>query len=45
LARPKKSYAGHFHNHFSTDFDGCRARILAELEFLEHNKEQRYNKA
>jgi hypothetical protein len=36
LARPKKSYAGHFHNHFSTDFNGCRAKILAELEILEH---------
>ena len=36
LAKPKKSYAGHFHNHFSVDFNGCRARILAELEILEH---------
>lgn len=36
LAKPKKAYIGHFHEHFMVDFDGCHARILAELEITEH---------
>jgi hypothetical protein len=36
LTKPKKSYMGHFHQPFSVDFCGCRARILAELEIIEH---------
>ena len=39
LARPKKAFCGHFHQHFMVDFDGCRARILAELEIVEHKNE------
>ncbi len=39
LAKPKKAYIGHFHQHFYVDFDGCRARILAELEIVEHKNE------
>jgi len=37
LAKPKKSYAGHFHQRFSVDINGCRAKILAELEIIPHN--------
>jgi hypothetical protein len=37
LAKPKKSYAGHFHKRFSVDINGCRAKILAELEIIPHN--------
>ena len=36
LANPKKAFIGHFHLPFSVDFRGCRARILAELEIIEH---------
>jgi predicted phosphodiesterase len=35
-ANPKKSYSGHFHQHFITEQDGCIARILDELEIVEH---------
>lgn len=35
LSNPKKAFCGHFHEHFMVDFDGCHARILAELEIVE----------
>jgi hypothetical protein len=38
LAKPKKAYLGHFHQPFFVDFEGCRGRILAELEIIEHRK-------
>lgn len=38
LAKPKKSYCGHFHCSTVVDFDGCWATILNELEIKEHRK-------
>jgi len=38
LAKPEKAYMGHFHQPFFVDFEGCRGRILAELEIIEHRK-------
>ena len=35
ITRPKKAFCGHFHQHFIANFDGCRARILDELEIIE----------
>jgi hypothetical protein len=36
LAKPKKSYAGHFHQYSSVEHNGCWGRILDELEIIEH---------
>lgn len=36
LAKPKKAFCGHFHEHFIANFDGCQARILGELEIVEY---------
>jgi Calcineurin-like phosphoesterase len=34
--RPKKWYMGHFHFSQTLTYEGCKARVLAELEFFEH---------
>jgi hypothetical protein len=36
LAKPKRSYHGHFHISTVVDFDDCWATILDELEIKEH---------
>lgn len=38
LAKPKRSYHGHFHISTVVDFDDCWARILNEFEIYEHRK-------
>lgn len=35
LAKPKRAYAGHFHQKYTAENNGCRARILKIFEFLE----------
>jgi hypothetical protein len=36
VAKPLYSYAGHFHQSVSLRYNGCSARILDELEIIEH---------
>ena len=36
LCRAKQHYAGHFHEYYNVDFDGCRSIILSELQMYEH---------
>lgn len=38
LAKPKKSYHGHFHTSTVVDFDDCWARILDIFEIYEHRR-------
>lgn len=38
LAKPKKSYLGHFHSFQSVEHNGCIATILDELQIWEHRK-------
>jgi hypothetical protein len=35
IVKPKFSMAGHFHRHYFRVYNGCKARILAELEMIE----------
>lgn len=36
LCEAKTHYAGHFHEYYNVDFDGCRSIILGELQIHEH---------
>ncbi len=36
LTGTKHHYAGHFHQYYNVDFDGCRSIILEELQIYEH---------
>jgi UDP-2,3-diacylglucosamine pyrophosphatase LpxH len=36
LAKPKKAYVGHFHTSLTQKHNGCIAKILNELEIIEH---------
>jgi hypothetical protein len=36
LAKPKKSYLGHFHMYQAVEHNGCYATILDELQIVEH---------
>ncbi len=36
LAKPKKSYLGHFHIYQAIEHGGCHATILDELQIIEH---------
>lgn len=38
LAKPKKSYHGHFHLYTQVEHDGCIATIIDELQVIEHRK-------
>lgn len=35
IVKPRFSYHGHYHSHYFRVYNGCKARILAELEMVE----------
>jgi hypothetical protein len=39
LSQPSKAYFGHFHESHLVEMNGCKARILAEMEITEHRYE------
>lgn len=36
IAKPKKSYHGHFHTYTQVEHGGCIATIIDELQVIEH---------